>query len=242
MKDNICSSCGDAVLVRSEECSLVCTSCGSENFSDMFENSMIVGVCNYSQLQNGYSRINRFKNYLYSVLGIHFGPGSNSPIWQHLKPCETIDDLMKQLSNSPTKNKHYESLHSYAKVFLVNYIPPKPLSLREIDQIRKLFLDVQYSYAQIYGSKTVFFSYPWLLHTILTALGREDHLCFVKNLKCKKRAAGYLKKFEVCIDHLLDTEKNLSCLCVTIKTYMVTRKESLKELRPCALGRLCIVV
>ena len=60
----------------------------------------------------------------------------------------------------PTKNKHNECLHSYAKVFLVNYTMPKPLSLREIDQIRKLFLDVQYSYAQIYGSKTVFFSYP----------------------------------------------------------------------------------
>ena len=237
-----CSSCGDGTLVRTVEFSIVCTSCGSEDFSDMFENSMIVGVCNYAQLQTGYSRINRFKNYLYSVLGIHFGPGCNSPIWQHLKPCNNMGEMMKQLSNSPTKNKHYECLHSYAKVFLANYTIPKPLSLRNIEQVKKLFLDIQYSYAQIYGAKTVFFSYPWLLHTILTAMGREDYLIFVKNLKCKKRAAGYLEKFEVCIDHLLDSEKNLSCLCVTIKTYLIKQKESLKAPRPCALVRSCTVV
>lgn len=242
MNENICKSCGDAVKVRSETLSMVCPSCGSEDFSDMFESSVRVGVCNFSQLQNGYSRINRFKNYLYSVLGIHFGPGSTSPIWEHLKPCQTMEELVKLLSRSPTKNKHYECLHSYAKVFLANYMSPKPLLLREIEQVKKMFLDIQYAYAQIYGCKTVFFSYPWLLHTILKAMGRDEYLCFVKNLKCKKRAAGYLLKFEECIDHLLDSEKNLSCLCVKIKTYLIKQRESLKEPRPCASVRACTVV
>ena len=238
----ICTSCDDAEMVRSNSLSWVCTHCGIEDFSDMYENSVRIGVCNFAQLQNGYSRINRFKNYLYSVLGIHFGPGSTSPIWEYMKPCATMEELMKMLSKSPTKNKHYECLHSYAKVFLANYTLPKPLLLREIEQIKKLFLDIQYAYPQIYGPKTVFFSYPWLLHTILEAMGRNEYLCFVKNLKCKKRAAGYLLKFEDCIDHLLDSEKNISCICVKIKTSILIRKESLKPKRPCELSRNCVVV
>ena len=241
MQEQYCKSCEDqSVMVRSDTLSTVCTNCGLEFFTDMYEQR--VGVCTFAQLQNGYSRINRFKNYLYSVLGIHFGPSYTNPIWAHLKPVKSIDELIKLLSSSTTKNKHYECLHSYAKVYLANYRPPAPLALRQIEQIKKLFLDVQYAYAQIYGSKTVFFSYPWLLHTILQAMGCVDYLCFVKNLKCKKRAAGYLRKFEVCIDHLLDSEKNLSSLCVQIQKYLATQKESSKEPRPCSLVRSCTVV
>lgn len=237
---NICKSCEEP-MVRSETLSMVCTNCGLETFRDMFENQN-VGVCTFSQLQNGYSRTNRFKNYFYSVLGIHFGPGPTSPIWQHLKPCKNMEDLVKMLASSPVKNKHYECLHSYAKVFLANYKIPAPLALREIEEIKKLFSDIQYAYAQIYGSKTVFFSYPWLLHTILLAMTRVDYLCFVKNLKCKKRAAGYLIKFEECVDHLIASEKNLSSLCVKIKTFLIKQKESLKEPRPCSSVRSCTVV
>ena len=242
MEDKLCESCGDGPVVRSDTMSFVCTNCGVETFNDMFENSMRIGVCTFAQLQNGYSRINRFKNYLYAVLGIHFGPGTQSEVWMHMKPCESMDELVKMLSSCPTKSKHYEHIHSYAKVFLANYKAPDALKLRDIEQIKKLFLDIQYAYCQIYGSKTVFFSYPWLLYTILEAMGRKDYLCFVKNLKCKKRAAGYLVKFQECIDHLIDSEKNLSCLCVHIKTYLLKQKESLTAPRPCSLVRSCTVV
>ena len=185
LSEKSCNACGDGTaMVRSHTLSMVCLHCGLEDFTDMFENQR-VGVCTFAQLQNGYSRINRFKNYLYSVLGIHFGPNISSPTWAHLKPCVNMTELVKLLSSSPTKNKHYECLHSYANVFLVNYTTPNPLSLRNIEQIKKLFLDIQYAYAQIYGSKTVFFSYPWLLFTILKAMGETEYLCFVKNLKCK---------------------------------------------------------
>ena len=97
MNETKCKACG-SIKVRTTSLSMVCTNCGIEDFSDMFEGAGNFGVCNFAQLQNGYSRINRFKNYLYAVLGIHFGPGTNSPIWQHLKPCKTMDELLKQLS------------------------------------------------------------------------------------------------------------------------------------------------
>lgn len=239
--DKMCTAC-DTVMVRTVSLSFVCLGCGREDFSDMFEGHNIVGVCNFAQLQNGYSRVNRFKNYLYSVLGIHFGPSSTAPIWNHLKPCQTMDELVKMVSKTPVKNKHYESLHSYAKVFLVHYEMPETLKLREIEQIQKLFLDIQYAYAQIYGPKTVFFSYPWLLYTILKAMDREDYVCFVKNLKCQKRALGYAKKLHICIDHVLDNGKNLSCLCVTLKNHLLSMESESTTKRPCATVSECTLV
>ena len=160
-RDRLCVYCGDNPMTRTELLTWCCMQCGLEEFNDMYESVVFRGVCNFSQLQSGYSRQTRFQNFLNTVLGIHFGPGPTSPIWQHLKRTDSIEDLIEQLPRIPCKTKHYECLHSYAKVFLRNYTAPPTLTLREIGTIKSFFKDIQHSYSQLYGAKSVFFSYPW---------------------------------------------------------------------------------
>ena len=204
---------------RTNYLSLVCPSCGSEHFEDMFE-SQTPGVCNYAALQGGYSRDTRFNGYLQAVLGITSGPSARAKIWKHLKTSDDLDDLLKQIKNAPVATKYYESFHAFAKVFWRGYKTPDPIDFYTIQQIKTLFSDVQFAFGQIYGTESVFFSYPWLLYIFLDALKKREYLQFIKNLKCKKRSANYLKKLKLCVDHLIENGKNLSPLCTRVQHFL----------------------
>ena len=206
-------------FMRTDYLSLVCPCCGSEHFEDMFENQS-AGVCNYAALQSGYSRDTRFNGYLQAVLGITNGPSTRAKIWQHLEFCDSLEELLEQIKSAPVKTKCYESFHAFAKVFWRGYQQPTPVGLYMIKQIKTLFADVQFAFGQIYGTRSVFFSYPWLLYVFLDALGKQDYLQFIKNLKCKKRSANYLKKLKLCVDHLIDNGKNISPLCTRVQRFL----------------------
>ena len=78
-----CEACS-VDFMRSNYLSLICPSCGVEHFEDMWENNN-VGVCNFAQLQSGYSRAARFNAYLQAVLGVNTGPANKCKIWKYLK-------------------------------------------------------------------------------------------------------------------------------------------------------------
>ena len=226
-----CNNCS-VDFFRTNYLSLVCPSCGCEHFEDMYENSG-PGVCNYAALQGGYSRDTRFNGYLQAVLGITSGPSTRAKIWKHLDFCDDLDDLLNQMKGAPVKTKFYESFHAFAKVFWRGYKKPAPIGLYMIKQIKTLFSDVQFAFGQIYGTRAVFFSYPWLLHVFLDALGKHDYLQFIKNLKCKKRSSNYFKKLKLCVDHLIDNGKNISPLCVQVQRFL---KDNTKPTQPSLSG------
>ena len=205
----LCYKCQTAVL-RTPSLSFVCPNCGIEIFTDMFEQSK-VGIITHNELQNQYSKNNRFKSFLRNVLGITFSPNAKKPIWNFLKKVDTIEKLIKMLASSKLKSKHYESIHSYAKVFLTSYTEPTALSLLEIKHIEKLFDDVYCAFSMTFGPKSVFFSYPWLLYTILSAIGKHEYLQYIKNLKCKKRSFVYVQKLKQCTNYMLDSGRHRSC-------------------------------
>ena len=213
-----CEECS-VDFFRTDYLSLVCPSCGAEHFEDMYE-SNTPGVCNYAALQSGYSRDTRFNGYLQAVLGITSGPSTRAKIWKHLEFCDTLSELLDQIKGAPVKTKFYESFHAFAKVFWRGYQQPAPVGLYTIQQIKTLFSDVQFAFGQIYGTRAVFFSYPWLLYVFLEALGKQEYLKFIKNLKCKKRSANYLKKLKLCVNHLIENGKNISPLCTKVQRFL----------------------
>ena len=237
----VCDHC-DRNMLRTTYLSFVCPDCGSEDFTDMYHESVQHGVCKYAQLQNTYSRQTRFLNYMNNVTGLNFGPAPLSPIWDKMVKCSSMDDILIQVSNLDVKAKHYECLHSYAQIFYEGYTRPPRLTIRETKNIKNMFADILHAYNNIYGAKTVFFSYPWLLYTIFSAMGKNEYLPFIKNLKCKKRSASYLIKFQTCITHIEDNEKYMSVLCPVMTNYINSLKNE-DEKKPCSiLTTVCTVV
>ena len=153
------------------------------------------------------------------------------------KKADKVESIVDQISSAPVKCKFYEHIHSYCKVFLKNYNLPQALTLMEIKQIKLLFKDIEFAYTTLYHLDNVFFSYPWLLYTILEAMGKVEYLMFIKNLKCKKRSAIYREKLIKCLEYLVRMNKGLSPLCSVVYKFLTEEQPVLEE--EAVLSRVC---
>ena len=133
--------CPHIHTVLTSDDTLVCTECGSEkrilmNFPS-YSTHMRTGPLNRQ-----YSRPDRWTTLLRKILGMHSGPGTDDPIWNHLRehsPFKDVAALRKCIRTSGLPNKHYPNVHCFAKVFCQDYHTPTPPSRHGVTKAHYVF-------------------------------------------------------------------------------------------------------
>ena len=170
--------------------SFICRECGRERRS--FQQDMFLpgyNRCFSSMNPTLYSRRYRFLSLLQKACGHNSGPASSDPVWEKLEkgaPYHTITELQKVLSQTPFKNKRYDSLPCFSRVFLGAQIAVPP---NVVQKIMRSFDKIEQNWRKS-GVKR-FFSYYYLLEILLSRAGYTDCLKFCKKLNCSKRRTYY---------------------------------------------------
>ena len=88
------------------------------------------------------------------------------------------------------KEKRFHSLHLYASLMCTNYIQLKPPTQEYFKRLVRIFDEVLCRFNATHSRK--FFSYPWLIRSLLTMTGEKRYNKFIKKIRCKKRNAYYI--------------------------------------------------
>ena len=162
---------------------------------------MEIEHCSYQQtyapLNFSYTRLHRFKNMM-TMLFFPSAAKHDEPVLRLFagKTFHTIAEMKETLRHSKLKNKRYCNLHLFAKLFLVNYIPPKTNTNRLIllrERIGRCFLNLESSF-NLYSESPTFFNYAWLLRKLLHRFKLQEFLPYLKKLKNKKRCVEYQER------------------------------------------------
>ena len=190
--------CDHENCVYTEYSSVVCTDCG-------IEKPVLVYTPDYQSIVNSaplvryYSRNDRWTALIKKVLGIHSGPPITDPVWDYLnsrKPFDTVACISDCLRKSKLRNKHYPSLHSFARLFCPSYRKPERHPNAVFTLLAKYF-DIILRLWNMYQSHpnvdtNLFFSYNWLIEQGLAFYNLREYLPFVKRLKCNTRRKKYV--------------------------------------------------
>ena len=119
----------NSFLVQSEYSTVVCTRCGIETQITLEPHEASCSRFEFTPpISRIYSRPDRWKTIVSKVVGHHSGPPRNDPVWAYLKQhslfCTSPQNILLLLRKSSLKNKHYQCLHIFAKVFQKDYTPP----------------------------------------------------------------------------------------------------------------------
>ena len=191
-------SCEHHHCVHTQYSSIVCIDCGVEKpiltYTPDYQ-SMV----NSAPLVRYYSRKDRWIALIKKVLGIHSGPPVADPVWEYLsarKPFEGVDGIRVCLRKSKLRNKHYPSLHCFAKLFSQAYRRPTTSANFVYKQLTKYFdiiLRLWNKYKTHPNVNTkLFFSYNWLIEQGLAFYNLKEYMPFVKRLKCNSRRKKYV--------------------------------------------------
>ena len=180
--------------------SFICTRCGSEKMSYQPEMYLPGYGRSYSAMNKSvYSRRYRFHALLLKACNHAHGPVATDPIWsileKHRGTYKTHWDILKVLSKTAAKNKRYDALPCFCRIFLPDYFRPRAVSVKQIQQAMVLFDRVEKRWKATRHNR--FFSYYYILELILKQIGCGDCLTTCKKLICLKRRAYY--------DNLLET-------------------------------------
>ena len=144
----------------------------------------------------GYSRSKRFETMLNAV----FRPTPVKADDQVLEflfksaPIHNMGHLFRLLKKNKAKDKRYCSLHLFSKLFVKNYNAPQvPLECVHKGIIQR-FKDIEFLHMRYLTGP--FFNYCYLLRRFLLYARLEDHVKFVKRLKCPRRCRVYDQMFE----------------------------------------------
>ena len=187
-----CCKCGGRLIQTSY--SNVCRSCGNE----------ISVLCNmrtspgYSRShsalkQSTYSRRYRFNSLLLKTVLYHSGPDKDDHVWSYLEEhrdsLKTCKDIQHVLSRRPLKNKRYDMLGIFCKVFCPGTAPVKIVTNKQIRLAMQLFdaLERRWKLARL----RKFFSYYYLLERVLIKVGVDFDKLNCKRLICKNRREFY---------------------------------------------------
>ena len=175
---NICSACEVPFLYLEEDSCSVCPVCGLTNrcvtitATGFGEN---VNVCVYS-------RTKRFEIMLRAMLYPSFDK-KDTVMYTHLvkyAPFKTVVDLESAMKRCSSKEKRFHSIHLFSKLLCEEYQPIQPPPLHYFKRVMILFDEVLCRFnAQ---STTNFFSYPWLIKTLLNLTGETRYDKFIKKI------------------------------------------------------------
>ena len=208
-----CKHCGAGGnnIIFTYEHTHVCTRCGVETRAPLTCTYANVG---YQQsfhphpvMDNTYSRVKRFMTILDNVV-VAAASISDNKMLEYLDKTRGVatwcfDDVLSAMKTSTLRDKRYNSLHLFNRVFAKDYIKPPPIFnwffFRK--RIEMIFGSVEYMHHRLFSNKP-FMSYTWLLHKLLSILEYDEYTKFIKILKCPKRTAVYETNF-VKITHAL---------------------------------------
>ena len=185
--------CVEHCLLVTDQDTVVCKKCGVER-------AILVNTPTFhthmrtAPLTRFYSRPDRWLTLLKKVVGIHSGPSSNDPMWDHLRKQDkfpTVADLKKAMRTSNLPNKHYPCIHQFARCFCIDYKHPQPNPEIVLKQLTVYFEHILKLHHRT-NKKESFFSYNWLLEQGLHLFNFTDYLPFIKLLKCQTRRANYV--------------------------------------------------
>ena len=184
--------CGGRIIQTSY--SDVCRDCGKED-SVLCNMRTSPGYSRaHSALkQSTYSRRYRFHSLLLKTVLYHTGPDKDDQVWSYLEEnrdsLKTCKDIQHLLSRRPLKNKRYDMLGIFCKVFCPDTVPKEPVTNKQIRLAMQLFdaLERRWKLARV----RKFFSYYYLLERVLNKIGVDFDTLNCKRLICKNRRQFY---------------------------------------------------
>jgi hypothetical protein len=191
-----CPTCDEPYLVLESEGAKVCGTCGYT------VQSLFVTPTKYGEDVNIciYSRSKRFEMMLRALLYPSFDK-KDTIMYKHLahkKRFATITELETEMKRCQTKEKRFHSVHLFAKLLCDNYKPIQPPPINFFKSVMIAFDEVLCRFNAQRSAN--FFSYPWLIRTLLNLRGETRYNRFIKIIRCKKRNIHYKNMFQSIID------------------------------------------
>ena len=176
-----------------EKNSEVCCQCGLERF--------VFATCTYnncgfamrhSPFLSGYSRPKRFRG-MVSTLFWPTPANADKNMLKHIlgRRFNNQSEIMKVISTAPLKDKRFGSIHIFCRLLDPEYKAPKHGCLfRMLTTIVREFELIEGRFKLRYITEP-FINYTFLIRHLLSKLGYQAYLPFVKQLKCEKRKLRY---------------------------------------------------
>ena len=201
-----CIHCEEGQEVSTFHGSTVCDTCGREKPPELVT-SLTPRDWITEPIMHIYSRKKRFKNLLESLLWPAFSQKDNRMVkyLYQFAPFATKKDLLAQIKRSTLSDKRYSSIHFLCKTYVQNYLPPPQVGNIHVVVKRLLnrFGDIEFGFSHLFQN-VQFFNYAWLLTQLLKEAKLDNHVNFVKILKCKQRVKYYTTMLTK-ITNLLDS-------------------------------------
>ena len=182
-------SCKHTVLT--EYNTNVCLECGVENTCGLsiIQTERPMNMCPFP---TGYSRHKRFAKIMDGLL-FPTPCSADNKMLEYLdkKAFTTTDELVADMKCAKLRDKRYTSIHLFARLFVKSYKAPPKRDYHELKRRLLLaFQSVEFGHLNVCPQQQ-FFNYNWLLTILLAEVGLNDHLQYVKNLRCKNRKEFY---------------------------------------------------
>jgi uncharacterized Zn finger protein (UPF0148 family) len=194
-----CLVCDVPLLKLESEAAVVCPECG--------RTSHVLTVTRQGFSEDVthcvYSRTKRFETMLRALLYPSFDQ-KDTLMYKHLsgqKRFETIHDLEDAMKTCKVKEKRFFSLHLFAKLMCQDYNTISPPPLEFFKRVMFGFDEVLTRFNTLHMLRSNFFSYPWLMKSLLNLLGETRYDKFIKKIRCKKRNEFYETMFKTLIDN-----------------------------------------
>ncbi len=186
--------------------SLVCRSCGCENFAAMLNPIICTSYCVPLQNAATYTRLKRFKKYLNRSSMSQSQNSIPKETWDYLlagAPYLSPGNILRRLKKAPSRvrKKCYDSLpllvHS-----LCPHIKVPTLTVFEKERAIAAFKKLDKAYRD---DREPFVSYLYALEFILVHIGRSDMLPFINKISCRKRRVAYRARLSRVFNNKLRT-------------------------------------
>ena len=191
MQEPTCEEC-KLPLTETEYGSLVCGSCGKEDFRHLlYAKSCIHTYCVPIHSTTTYTRLKRFKKYLNRSSMSQSQNSVPQATWEFLfehRPYSGPRDIVRRLKKAPktVRKKCYDSLP-----LLVHTLCPDQHVPRLSEHEKSLAIQHFLVLDRAYQNGEPFVSYLFALEYILTMIGRTDVLPFLNKISCRKRRYAY---------------------------------------------------
>jgi len=191
-----CTHC-KGQMILTEYCSMVCTSCGVEDFNSIITTEHAhISYCVPLKSVATYTRVKRFKKYLQRASMAQSASTIPQLTWDYLLaggPYRSPAHIIRRLKKAPKniRKKCYDSLPLLVKMLCPNISVP---TMNEHDKLRALVAFNKLDRA--YSEGEPFVSYLYALEYILELIGRADVLPFINKISCRKRRMEYNRRLD----------------------------------------------
>ena len=177
----------------SEKSSKICKRCGVERkilANCTFNNCGF--AMRHSPFLSGYSRSKRFRSMVTSLFWPTPANVDHKMLeYMLLRRFNNRDEIIKAITTAPLKDKRFVSIHTFCRLLDPDYVePPHGCLFRMLHKMVWDFEVIEGRFKQRYINQP-FINYTFLIRHLLTKLGYEVYLPFVKQLKCEKRKIRY---------------------------------------------------